>query len=99
MGETRYIEFSDAAIRAEAKDKDVRDLPDKRYPDMRFRFLKDRRRGAWYTVHGARWQMAEGGGLAALWLQGIGCAEVVVPAAAYQWCLSRRHAVRAVYGR
>lgn len=58
MGETRYIEFSDAAIRAEAKDKDVRDLRDKRYPDMRFRFLKDRRRGAWYTVHAGKWQKA-----------------------------------------
>jgi integrase len=56
MGETRYIEFSDAAIRAEAKHEYVRDLRDKRYPDMRFRFLKDRRRGAWYTVHAGKWQ-------------------------------------------
>jgi integrase len=56
MGETRYIEFSDAAIRAEAKDKDVRDLRDKRYPDMRFRFLKDRRGGVWYTVRAGIWK-------------------------------------------
>lgn len=58
MGETRYIEFSDAAIRAEAKDEDVRDLRDQRYPDLRFRFLKDRRRGVWYTVHAGTWQKA-----------------------------------------
>jgi integrase len=56
MGETRYIDFSDAAIRAEAKDEYVRDLRDQRYPDLRFRFLKDRQRGAWYTVHDGKWQ-------------------------------------------
>lgn len=59
MGETRYIEFSDAAIRAEAKDEDVRDLRDQRYSDLRFRFLKDRRRGVWYTVHAGTWQKAD----------------------------------------
>lgn len=58
MGVTRYIEFSDAAIKAEATDKAVRDLRDKRYPEMRFRFLKDRRRGAWYTVRAGKWQKA-----------------------------------------
>ncbi|RWU26750.1 integrase [Pseudomonas alkylphenolica] len=58
MGETRYIDFSDAAIRAEAKDEYVRDLRDHHYPDLRFRYLKDRRRGAWYTVHDGKWQKA-----------------------------------------
>ncbi|MGO4001132.1 tyrosine-type recombinase/integrase [Pseudomonas fluorescens] len=56
MGATRYIVFSDVAITAEAKDKEVRDLRDKRYPDVRFRFLKDRRRGVWYTVRDGKWQ-------------------------------------------
>lgn len=58
MGETRYVDFSDAAIRAEGKDEFVRDLRDKRYPDLRFRFLKDRRHGTWYTVHDGKWQKA-----------------------------------------
>jgi integrase len=56
MGETRYIEFSDAAIRAEATNKDVRDLRDKRCPDMRFRFLKDRRRGTFYMKRDGKLQ-------------------------------------------
>lgn len=58
MGETRYIEFSDAAIRAGSRDEFVRDLRDQRYPDLRFRYLKDRRRGTWYTVQDGKWQKA-----------------------------------------
>ena len=69
MGETRYIEFSDAAIRAEATDNAVRDLRDKRCPEMRLRLHKNRRRATWYMVHAGKWQKV------ADW-PGCGCKEM-----------------------
>ncbi|MFJ4393717.1 tyrosine-type recombinase/integrase [Pseudomonas sp. NPDC089396] len=58
MGETRYIEFSDAAIRRAAADEDVRDLRDARYPGVRLRFRQDRRQGTWDVRHDGKWKKA-----------------------------------------
>lgn len=52
---TVRTQFTDAEIRAQAAHEDVRDLRDMRYPSLRFRFGRDRQKGTWHVVLGAKW--------------------------------------------
>lgn len=58
MGETRYIDFSDAAIKRAAKDQDVCVLRDEFYPEVRLRFRDSRRQATWDVRQGGKWKKA-----------------------------------------
>ncbi|MGY4533620.1 integrase [Pseudomonas sp. TE3786] len=58
MGETRYIDFSDAAIKRVANDESVRVLRDEFYPELRLRFRDNHRQAAWDVRHDGKWKKA-----------------------------------------
>jgi integrase len=48
--------FTDAEIRRQAANAQIRDLRDARYPGVYFRFHQNRERGTWYLVSGNKWE-------------------------------------------
>lgn len=55
MSKTRAVKFSDAEIRRQAADPEVRDIRDLRYPGLYLRIWGDRQRATWYLVKGRSW--------------------------------------------
>lgn len=56
MTQTMLTSFTDAEIRRQASNAQVRDLRDARYPGVYFRFHQNRDRGTWYLVSGSKWE-------------------------------------------
>jgi integrase len=52
--------FTDAEIRRQASNTQIRDLRDARYPGVYFRFHQNRERGTWYLVSGGKWDKIAG---------------------------------------
>ncbi|WP_460151821.1 tyrosine-type recombinase/integrase [Pseudomonas sp. S2_B07] len=55
MSKTKYLQLSDVFIRDLGANSGFLDLRDSRYPTLRFRFLNDRKQGAWSVLHGGKW--------------------------------------------
>ena len=55
MGHTKYARFADDVVRRLARDKSVGYLRSDRYPTLRLRYLKDRKRGVWDVLHRDGW--------------------------------------------
>jgi integrase len=60
MSETMLTTFSDAEIRRQADNLQVRDMRDARYPGVYFRFHQNRQRGSWHLVVGKKWEKIAG---------------------------------------
>lgn len=60
MTQTMLTSFTDAEIRRQARNTQVRDLRDARYPGVYFRFHQNRDRGTWYLVLGSKWEKIAG---------------------------------------
>lgn len=60
MTQTLLTSFTDAEIRRQAGNTDIRDLRDARYPGVYFRFHQNRERGAWHLVVGKKWEKIAG---------------------------------------
>ncbi|MFA0940396.1 tyrosine-type recombinase/integrase [Pseudomonas tremae] len=60
MSQTLLTSFSDAEIRRQAANSEVRDLRDARYPGVYFRFHQNRERGTWHLVVGKKWEKIAG---------------------------------------
>ncbi|MBV7523147.1 tyrosine-type recombinase/integrase [Pseudomonas sp. PDM29] len=58
MGETTYVDFSEAAIKREALDEDIRELRDRHFPELRLRFRTDRRFATWDVLYDGKWKKA-----------------------------------------
>ncbi|ROM60901.1 tyrosine-type recombinase/integrase [Pseudomonas rhodesiae] len=56
MTQTMLTLFTDAEIRRQAANAQIRDLRDARYPGVYFRFHQNRERGTWYLVSGNKWE-------------------------------------------
>lgn len=56
MTQTMLTSFTDAEIRRQAANAQIRDLRDARYPGVYFRFHQNRERGTWYLVSGNKWE-------------------------------------------
>ncbi|WP_433899397.1 tyrosine-type recombinase/integrase [Pseudomonas sp. PSE1(2024)] len=55
MSQSLLTTFSDAEIRRQSANTDIRDMRDARFPGVYFRFHKNRERGTWYLVSGKGW--------------------------------------------
>lgn len=60
MTQSLLTTFSDAEIRRQSANTDIRDLRDARYPGVYFRFHKNRERGTWHLVVGKKWEKIAG---------------------------------------
>lgn len=60
MTQTLLTSFTDAEIRRQAGNADIRDLRDARYPGVYFRFHQNRERGTWHLVVGKKWEKIAG---------------------------------------
>lgn len=60
MTQTMLTSFTDAEIRRQASNTQIRDLRDARYPGVYFRFHQNRERGTWYLVSGKKWDKIAG---------------------------------------
>ncbi|WP_236189329.1 tyrosine-type recombinase/integrase [Pseudomonas pharyngis] len=56
MSQSLLTTFSDAEIRRQSANTDIRDMRDARFPGVYFRFHKNRERGTWYLVSGKEWE-------------------------------------------
>lgn len=60
MTQTMLTSFTDAEIRRQASNTQIRDLRDARYPGVYFRFHQNRERGTWHLVVGKKWEKIAG---------------------------------------
>ncbi|MBB6286124.1 MULTISPECIES: tyrosine-type recombinase/integrase [unclassified Pseudomonas] len=60
MTQTILTSFTDAEIRRQSSNAQIRDLRDARYPGVYFRFHQNRDRGTWYLVSGSKWEKIAG---------------------------------------
>lgn len=60
MTQTMLTSFTDAEIRRQASNTNIRDLRDARYPGVYFRFHQNRHRGTWYLVVVKKWEKIAG---------------------------------------